>query len=34
MTARIFRRVRIPAYRPARAESPITITSKPKRVRV
>ena len=30
----VFRRVRIPAYRPARAESPITVTSKPKRVRV
>ncbi len=34
ITARIFRRVRMPAYRAARGESPSTCTSKPKRVRV
>src|SRR6476619_4921751 len=33
MTARIFRRVRIPAYRAARGESAITPTSKPNRMR-
>src|SRR5437899_5868464 len=33
ITARILRRVRIPAYVAARGESPITATSKPKRVR-
>src|SRR5581483_1957406 len=34
ITARIFRRVRIPAYRAARGESPSTCASKPNRVRV
>ena len=33
ITARILRRVRMPAYAAARCESPITCTSKPKRVR-
>ena len=33
MIATILRRVRIPAYRAARGESPITWASKPKRVR-
>ena len=34
ITARIFRRVRMPAYVAARGESPITCTSNPNRVRV
>src|SRR5579871_982552 len=34
ITASTFRRVRMPAYVAARGESPITCTSKPKRVRV
>ena len=33
MTARIFRRVRMPAYRAARGESAMTPTSNPNRIR-